>query len=486
MIAGGDDDDDALLEAAMAAAAVSPPKSGADASDAAPKAASSRALGPADFATTANEEGFPVVTIFSDPEAKPMSPPLAPSQPMNPQLRGLSKSCTHFDSYVSTGQTHPPSVPIKTLFKGGPYPEGPAQEHPGESNSFRVTSEEKRYLDRLKQNSAEMYEEIREAAECHRHVRKFAQEYIKPGIRLIDLCEALENMNRKLIGERGLERGIAFPTGCSLNHVAAHYTPNPGDYTRLTENDIMKLDFGTQVRGRIVDCAFSVAFNPMFDPLLEAVNLATEAGIRASGIDARLGEVGAAIQEVMESYEMEVKGKMNRIKSIRNLNGHSIGPYHIHAGKSVPMIKTAEQTKMEELEFYAIETFGSTGRGEVNEDLECSHFMVNYDRADAALAKVPLRLPKAKQLLSHIKKTFGTLAFCRRWLEREDGGSFFTNGLEGKQDKYLAGLKSLCDNGVVNAYPPLVDVRGSFTAQYEHTIFLRPTCKEVVTRGDDF
>lgn len=49
------------------------------------------------------------------------------------------------------------------------------------------------------------------------------------------------------------------------------------------------------------------------------------------------------------------------VKSIRNLNGHSIGPYQIHAGKSVPIVKGGEQTKMEEGEFYAIETFGSTG-----------------------------------------------------------------------------------------------------------------------------
>ena len=41
---------------------------------------------------------------------------------------------------------------------------------------------------------------------------------------------------------------------------------------------------------------------------------------------------------------------------------------------------------------------------------------------------VPLRLPKAKKLLSHINKTFGTLAFCRRWLERDDGGSGTING----------------------------------------------------------
>lgn len=50
------------------------------------------------------------------------------------------------------------------------------------------------------------------------------------------------------------------------------------------------------------------------------------------------------------------------VKSIRNLNGHSIGPYQIHAGKSVPIVKGGEQTKMEEGEFYAIETFGSTGK----------------------------------------------------------------------------------------------------------------------------
>jgi methionyl aminopeptidase len=74
----------------------------------------------------------------------------------------------------------------------------------------------------------DLYESVREAAEVHRQVRSYAQGLIKPGIRLADMCESLEEMNRKLVGESGLARGIAFPTGCSLNHVAAHYTPNPG------------------------------------------------------------------------------------------------------------------------------------------------------------------------------------------------------------------------------------------------------------------
>lgn len=50
----------------------------------------------------------------------------------------------------------------------------------------------------------------------------------------------------------------------------------------------------------------------------------------------------------------------------------------------------------------------------------------------------------------------------------------------------MAGLRNLCEVGIVNAYPPLVDMKGSYVAQYEHTLFLRPTCKEVISRGDDF
>jgi methionine aminopeptidase len=38
---------------------------------------------------------------------------------------------------------------------------------------------------------------------------------------------------------------------------------------------------------------------------------------------------------------------MGTVKPIRNLNGHSIDPYHIHAGKTVPIVKGGDQTKME-------------------------------------------------------------------------------------------------------------------------------------------
>jgi methionyl aminopeptidase len=111
-------------------------------------------------------------------------------------------------------------------------------------------------------------------------VRKYVRTIAKPGVHLATMCETLEDSVRKLIKANGLAAGIAFPTGCSLNHVAAHWTPNAGDKTVLQYDDVMKVDFGTHIEGRIIDCAFTVAFNPAYDPLLQAVKEATNAGIK--------------------------------------------------------------------------------------------------------------------------------------------------------------------------------------------------------------
>ncbi|KAM8892063.1 methionine aminopeptidase 2-like isoform 2-T2 [Spinachia spinachia] len=368
------------------------------------------------------------------------------------------------------GQTDPPSIPICELYPSGDFPKGEECEYPpskdGRSAAWRTNSEEKRALDMANE---EMWSDFREAAEAHRQVRTYVRSWIKPGMTMIDICEKLEDCSRRLIKENGLKAGLAFPTGCSINHCAAHYTPNAGDPTVLRYDDVCKIDFGTHVNGRIIDCAFTVTFNPKYDRLLEAVRDATNAGIKFAGIDVRLCDVGETIQEVMESYEVEIDGKTYQVKPIRNLNGHSIGQYRIHSGKTVPIVKGGEATRMEEGEAYAIETFGSTGRGAVHDDMDCSHYMKNFN-----VGHVPIRLPRAKHLLNVINENFSTLAFCRRWLDRLG------------ESKYLMALKNLCDLGLIDPYPPLCDIRGSYTAQYEHTILLRPTCKEVVSRGDDY
>jgi methionyl aminopeptidase len=218
-------------------------------------------------------------------------------------------------------------------------------------------------------------QEYRYGAEVHRQVRQWAAKNIKPGQSLTEIAEGIEDSVRALTGHPGLEEGdnikggIAFPTGVNLDHIAAHYSPNAGNKTILSKDNVMKVDFGVHINGRIVDSAFTMSFDPMYDNLLEAVREGTNTGIKEAGIDVRMSDIGAAIQETMESYEVEIRGETFPVKCIRNLNGHDIRQWQIHGGKSVPIVKGNDQTKMEEGEVFAIETFGSTGNGYVRDDV---------------------------------------------------------------------------------------------------------------------
>merc|ERR1712048_799629 len=367
----------------------------------------------------------------------------------------------------------PPFNDGKTKFAMGQIMDHP-DDKDGRTAKWRVEDEEKRRLDADLEE--EMWDDFRQAAEVHRITRKNFHDWCKPGMTMTSIVERIEASNRALIGEKfgplgEIEAGLAFPTGCSLNHCAAHYTPNAGDNTVLQYDDVLKIDYGVHINGRIIDCAFTKTFDPKYDNLKAAVSDATNTGIKAAGIDACLGEIGAEIQEAMESYEIELNGKTYPIKCIRNLNGHSIGQYVIHAGKTVPIVKGHQQTRLEEGEVIAIETFGSTGKGVVHDDGECSHYMIEKDLID----NYPrVGTQKGRQLAALLKKQFGTLAWCRRWVDRLG------------ETRYLGALRQLVDSGWVCDYPPLSDIKGCYTAQLEHTVMLRPTCKEVVSRGDDY
>jgi methionyl aminopeptidase len=298
-----------------------------------------------------------------------------------------------------TKQSDPPRVLLSNLFPSGEYPVGQEEEYRDE-NLYRTTNEEKRHLDRM---NNDFLQEYRQGAEIHRQVRQWAQKNIKPGQSLTEIAEGIEDGVRALTGHQGLEEGdnikggIAFPTGLNLDHIAAHYSPNAGNKTLLSKDNVMKVDFGVHINGRIVDSAFTMAFDPMYDNLLEAVKQGTNTGIKEAGIDARMGEIGAAIQETMESYECNINGETFPIKCIRNLNGHDIRQWQIHGGKSVPIVKSNDQTKMEEGEVFAIETFGSTGNGYVRDDVsypkECCRNML------IVKSMKPLITPSERMLL---------------------------------------------------------------------------------------
>lgn len=192
-------------------------------------------------------------------------------------------------------QTDPPSVLISTLFPNGTYPKGEEVDYCTDG-LHRFDDEQSRRIDEANDDFLSDY---RQAAEVHRQVRQWAQRTIEPGQTLTKIANGIEDAVRRLVGHDGLSEGdamvagIGFPTGLNLDNLAAHYSPNAGCKKVLQQNNVMKVDIGVHVHGRIVDSAFTMSWDPVYDNLLAAVKDATNTGLREAGIDVRLGELGA-------------------------------------------------------------------------------------------------------------------------------------------------------------------------------------------------
>lgn len=331
-------------------------------------------------------------------------------------------------------------------------------------NIRRTTDEELRHESKMEEMDDEFLGDYRKAAEVHRQVRQYAQTIAKPGIPMSELANEIEDGVRALVGHQGidtgdaLKAGMGFPTGLCLNNVAAHWTPNPGGKEIVLQyDDVLKIDFGVHVNGRIVDSAFTVASNPVYNNLLAAAKEATNTGVKEAGIDARIDHISAAIQEVMESHEVTLNGKTIPVKAVESITGHNILRYRIHGDKQVPFVATKTDQRMEENDVFAIETFGTTGTGRLTDDVG----VYGYGRNEHASTS-GLRYASAKSLLRTIDQNFGSLVFSRRYLEHL--------GVR----NYHLGIKSLVESGVVEEYAPLIDVPGSYVAQFEHvSVFSR-------------
>lgn len=183
---------------------------------------------------------------------------------------------------------NPPRIALTNLFCNQLYPEGEIVTYVADNDNLqRTTAEEVRHLSMVDYMNDDFLNDYRKAAEVHRQVRQYVQAIAKPGISMSQLAQEIEDGVRALTNHQGFEAGDAlkagmgFPTGLCLNNIAAHWTPNPGSReVTLQYDDVLKVDFGVHVRGRIVDSAFTVAFNPTYDNLLAAVKAATNTGLK--------------------------------------------------------------------------------------------------------------------------------------------------------------------------------------------------------------
>lgn len=321
---------------------------------------------------------------------------------------------------------------------------------------------------------SERIHNMRKAAEVHRIVRNKINSIIKPGMKIFDICNYIENTICDTFQNNNLKCGIGFPVGFSINNVIAHDTACINDNRILDFNDIVKIDFGTHVNGNIIDSAYTFTFNPTYKPIIEATKEATWNAIKMCGPDAYINDISKVIQETIESYEIELNNTIYPIKSVGELGGHNIRPYIIHAGQVIlckpDLHPSAHSMRMKSNECYAIETFASNGTGKFLHD-ESNN---NFYSLNNNIGSVNIVLDISKKVLNYIKTHRSTLPFCSRWIYDKFG------------QKGIFALKDLSNKKILNTYPPLYDVPGSVSSQLEHTIYIHDFGKEIISKGFDY
>jgi hypothetical protein len=144
----------------------------------------------------------------------------------------------------------------------------------------------------------------------HKEVRRKIRPLLKPGTSLLDLTRAIEKETIELAKPYNtINKGIGFPCGMAVNECAAHWAPSSDSKIIINKEDVIKIDYGVEINGWIIDSAFTFSFNKKYDNLLTAVKEATMHGIKTAGVDVDIHDWSRGIGEIMESYDIDLDGK---------------------------------------------------------------------------------------------------------------------------------------------------------------------------------
>jgi len=149
---------------------------------------------------------------------------------------------------------------------------------------------------------------------------KLMEQSVKPGMTTAQLDTIAEDFIRSHPGAVPSFKGLYdFPASIcsSINNEIVHGIPSKKRV--LFEGDVVSIDVGVQYEGYHTDSATTVAVGKISEEserLLQVTREALDAGVRAARAGNHLGDIGAAVQEIVERAGFSV---------VRDLVGHGIG-----------------------------------------------------------------------------------------------------------------------------------------------------------------
>ncbi len=159
---------------------------------------------------------------------------------------------------------------------------------------------------------------------------QYLKGHVQPGISTGELDALCEAFIRSHAGAEPAFKGLyGFPgSACiSINEEIVHGIPSRKRV--LNDGDIVTLDFGVKLEGMYTDSAITVpvgVIDEQSQHLLEVTKLSLAAGIAAATPDNHIGDIGAAVQGVVEAAGFSV---------VRELVGHGIG-FSLHEEVQIP------------------------------------------------------------------------------------------------------------------------------------------------------
>lgn len=271
------------------------------------------------------------------------------------------------------------------------------------------------------------------------------------GRTLYEICNSIE---KEIIDNGGHP---AFPVNVSINEIAAHYTAEPDDQIVIKDTDVVKIDLGVHIDGYVADTAVTISYDPKYDQLIKVAELSLSEAIKIAKNNTKSSEIGKLIENTISH---------NGLKPIQNLSGHSLDQYIIHAGKSIPNIRTyGSSFSLSSNQAYAIEPFVTTsdGLGIVYEGKIRNIFSL--------VSRKPTKDKGADEFIMYLWNQFKTLPFALRWLVSDFAESNARTILD-----FLIKKKN------VRAYPILVEGNNKVVSQAEHTIFIFENKSYIITK----
>lgn len=159
---------------------------------------------------------------------------------------------------------------------------------------------------------------------------KTLREHVKAGVSTMDLDKVAEDFIRSHDGAKPAFKGLyGFPGSIctSINDEIVHGIPSKKRI--LKDGDVISLDVGVGYKGFFTDSAATVAVGSVdaqTTQLLSVTAESLEAGIAAAVVGNHIGDIGAAVQQVVEAAGFSV---------VRDLVGHGIG-VEFHEEPQVP------------------------------------------------------------------------------------------------------------------------------------------------------